>query len=152
MKKDNNKETEESPLEIIFDLINPARRFWSMESMTNDNGVTVPYWEYRVDVKNKSNKTIRNVSVTTEHLGQVSRRPTDQTFDKIKKTICDIKPNCSELVVVHRWPIPVIQPGMLADSYALEYGPIKVTASADDVLPTVRIFQFDYQRDPMLFD
>jgi len=41
---------------------------------------------------------------------------------------------------------------MLAGPSALEYGPIKVTVSADDVPPTVRVFQFDYQAEPMLFD
>jgi len=151
-QKGSDNETKESPLEIIFDQSNPARRFWSMESMKSETGTVIPYWEYRADIKNKSDKTIRNVSVTTEHIGLVPQRPADQVFDKIRKTTCDIKPRCSELVPVLRWPIPGNLPGTLAGSSALEYGPIKITASADDVLPTVRIFQFDYQEEPMLFN
>jgi len=41
---------------------------------------------------------------------------------------------------------------MLADSSTLAYGPVKVTASGDDIQPTTRVFQFDYQREPMIFD
>jgi hypothetical protein len=136
-----------SPLEIIFDPANPARRFWSMES--SEQGV---FWEYRVEIVNHSSKTLRNVSLTTEHLGQMGRRPVDQKFDKFKQVSCDLKPGCSELVRIVPWPIPKIQAGMLASSSALEYGPIKVTASADDVLPSMRLFQFDYQQTPMIFD
>lgn len=90
--------------------------------------------------------------VTTEHLGQMPIRSANQPFDKIKKTSCDIKPWCSELVPVIRWPIPKIQAGMLCGPDALAYGPIKVTASADDTKPSIRIFKFDYQTEQMLFD
>lgn len=143
-----------SPLEIIFDPNNPARRFWSMESPQDENGLPKPgvFWEHRVEVKNNSLRTLRNVSITTEHLGQLPVRPIDQIFDKIKKTSCDLKPGCSELVPVVRWPIPKIQAGMLADLSALEYGPIKIIASADDSAPSVRTFKFDYQTEQMLFD
>jgi hypothetical protein len=74
------------------------------------------------------------------------------SFDKIRKTSCDLKPGMSELVPVIRWPHPKIMAGMLAGGSALEYGPVKVTVSADDVPPAVRVFQFDYQAEPMLFD
>ena len=79
-------------------------------------------------------------------------RPVDQVFDKIGKTSCDLKPGCSELVPVIRWPIPTRQAGMLAGPSALEYGPIKITVGADDTEPTERIFKFDYQVEPMLSD
>src|ERR1017187_10515473 len=72
----------ESPLAIIFDSTNPARRFWSMESVANDTGGRAPFWEYRVEVKNNSMKTLRNASVTTERLGSMPARPFDQAFDK----------------------------------------------------------------------
>ena len=141
------------PLEIIFDPRNPANRFWSMESQIYENGNKKPivFWEYRVEIKNRSFKTIRNVSLTKEHVGQMGKRPVDQIFDKIKQTSCDLKPGCRELVPVIRWPIQRL-PGMLANSTALEYGPIVVTVSGDDVLPTTRIFQFDWQQTPMIFD
>ena len=147
--------TGESPLEIIFDPTNPARRFWSMESPVDDAGQRMPgaFWEYRVEIKNNSTmKTLKNVTVTTERLGRMPARPTDQAFDKVKKTSCDIKPQCSELVPVLHWPIPISQAGMLAGPSALEYGPIRVTAGADDVIAFVRTFSFDYQVEPMLFD
>ena len=144
---------ENPPIEIIFDRTNPARRFWSFESPKDEKGnIKRVFWEYRVEIKNKASHTVRNVSGTTEHTGQLPVRPVDQVFDKIKKTSCDLKPGCSELVPVVRWPHPKIQAGMLAGPSALEYGPVKVTVSADDVPPTVRVFRFDYQVEPMLFD
>jgi hypothetical protein len=142
-------------LEIIFDPKNPAKRFWSRESPRDEKGNPKPgiFWEYRVAIRNNSRKTIRNVSVTVEHIGQnLPVRPVDAIFDKIRKPSCDLKPGTDELIPVIRWPIPVVQAGMLANSTALEYGPVKVTASGDDVPPTERVFQFDYQSEPMLFD
>lgn len=143
-----------SPLEIIFDPSNPARRFWSIEALPGSSGQSMRggFWEYRVEIKNNSSRTLKNVSVTTEHVGQMPIRPVDQPFDKIRKTSCDLKPGCSELVPVVRWPIPIRQVGMLAGPSALEYGPIKVIASADDSTPSIRVFRFDYQAEPMLFD
>lgn len=142
------------PLEIIFDPQNPAKRFWSMESPTDKDGRKLPgaFWEYRVEVKNNSSRTVRNVSVTTERIGQMAQRPSDHYFDKIKKTSCDLKPGCSELVSIIHWPIPIKQAGMLAAEMALEYGPVKVIASADDSMPSIRTFGFDYQAEPMLFE
>ena len=124
-------ETEdESPLEIIFDSTNPARRFWSKESPRDGSGAAKygTFWEYRVEIKNKSTKTIRNVSVTTEHTGQMPVRPMDQIFDKIKKTSCDLKPYCSELVPVIGWPIPKIQAGMLSSGRSAR----RIRASKDN--------------------
>lgn len=139
-----------SPLEIIFDSSNPSKRFWSMESARGKNKSV--FWEYRVEIKNKSSKTIRNVSVTVEHTGLMPVRPVDQFFDKSGIATCDLRPGSSELVPVLQWPIPIVQAGMLAGSTALEYGPIKVIAVADDVSLVTRNFQFDYQAEPMLFE
>jgi hypothetical protein len=143
-----------SPLEIIFDPRNPARRFWSLESPRDENGNKQPgtLYEYRVEIKNNSSKTMRNVSVTVEHLGAMPLRPVDSKFDRTGTVFCDIKPGTGELVSVVRWPHPKKQAGFLAGPSALEYGPIKVAVSADDVAPTTRLFQFDYQAEPMLFD
>jgi hypothetical protein len=132
-----------SPLEILFDSNNPARRFWSMESGA--------FWEYRVEIRNNSAHTLRNVCVSTEHTGQMPIRPTNQAFDKSKKPLCDLQPLCSELIPVIRWPIQR-QPGMLTGPTALDYGPLKVIARADNVKPAVRVFAFDYQSTPMLSD
>ena len=94
-------------------------------------------------------KTLRNVSVTTERIGPMSERPYDNVFDKVKKLSCDIKPGCWELVPVMSWPTNKSQVGMLSGPSALAYGPVKITASADDTAPSVRLFQFDYQTDQM---
>lgn len=146
-RKQNSK-----PLEIIFDLANPANRFWSMEAPASGGGETMPHWEYRVEIKNNSVKTIRNVTVTVEHIGQCQVRPVIPSFDMSENRSCDINPGDSRLVRVVHWPIPVRQPGFLSGPSAIEYGPVVVTASGDDILPTTRKFQFDYQRTPMIFD
>lgn len=144
--------TGESPLEIIFDAQNPSRRFWSMESVRDGNGQATgkAVWEYRVEIKNNSSQTLRDVLVTREHLGRMAIRPTDVVFDRTSKNFCDINPHTSELVKVLGWPIPINQPGMLSSETALEHGPIKVVASAADTLPAIKYFEFDYQKTPML--
>ncbi len=147
-----SKLIKQSPLKIIFDPTNPSDRFWSMESSRGEDEFlgSGAFWEYRVEIKNNSSKTIRNVSVTIECTGLVSERPVDQVFDKSRTTTCDLKPGAGELVSVRQWPIPIAQEGMLAGSSALKQ--IEVVAVADDVPPITRTFQFDYQRKPMLFD
>ncbi len=142
-------------LEIHFDPSNPARRFWSFESPRDRDGNQLPgiFYEYRVAVFNPMGRTIRNVSVTVEHVGMLPQRPMAQTFDKDRSQRRDIQPGCFELVPVVRWPHPKIQAGMLANLSAIvAYGPIVVTVSADDAAPVIRQFWFDYQREPMLFD
>jgi len=143
-----------SPLEIGFDPSNPSHRFWSMESRTNPNRAdeSVPYWEYRVEIKNVSPQTVRNVRVVKEHLGAMPIRPASMPFDLTKKELHDINPGCSALIPIAQWPHPIIQAGMLAGPSALEHGPIQVNASGDDVLPTKRTFKFDYQRTPMIYE
>jgi hypothetical protein len=149
-----NAELETSSLKINFDAANPSKRFWSMESPRDEQGNAQPgvIWEYRVEVENTSSKTIRNVSVVVEHVGPMPVRPLDAKFDKTRKTACDLKPGTTELVAVLRWPVPIIQAGMLAGSSALAYGPIKVIAAGDDITPSERLFHFDYQSEPMIFD
>ena len=142
----------DSRLEIIFDPQNPSQRFWSMESVSDGNGQPTgkAVWEYRVEIKNNSSQTLRDVLVTREHLGRMAIRPTEVVFDRTKNNFCDINPHTSELVKVLGWPIPVRQPGMLSSESALEYGPIKLVASAADTLPAIKHFEFDYQTTPML--
>jgi hypothetical protein len=50
-----------SPLEIIFDPSNPARRFWSMESLRNEKGEVLPgsVWQYKIEIRNNSSKTLK---------------------------------------------------------------------------------------------
>src|SRR5258708_14343731 len=44
-----------SPLEIIFDLANSNKHFWSIIPITDNNGNTIAsQWEYRQVIRNKS--------------------------------------------------------------------------------------------------
>jgi len=139
-------------LEIIFEPLNPARRFWSLESYKDSSGKGRPYWEHRVEIRNNSLKTIRNVMVTIERTGQSPQLPFSPPFKRPQADKCDINPGCSELVQVNIWPHPKRQVGMACGESAWIYGPIKVTASGDDTPSVVRIFAFNYETDQMLFD
>jgi hypothetical protein len=109
-----NTEGERS-LEIIFEPLNPARKFWSMEAKSDFYGrVAGPYWEYRMEIKNGSNKTIRNVAVTVARIGASPEKPRRVDFVRLSAESCDLQPGCSELAAIVRWPIPKIQVGMLA--------------------------------------
>jgi len=136
--------SEASPLEIIFDPNNSMERFWSIEGTD---------WVYRLEIKNNSGKTLKNVSVTAEHTGSISKRPANLIFDKTKTTNCDINPNCSELVPIVRWPVffekPKNSKGWPRVSPAY-YETIKVAASANDTKAVIRRFKFNYKKVPML--
>ena len=140
--------SQESPLEIIFDPANPGRRFWSIEPM-NGKQIAGSFWEYRAVIKNKSVRTVRNVKVTVEAIGDMPTRPEHSQFDINKKPLIDLTPNEETLAVIRRWFNPPIVEGMVGGG---AYGPIKMTASADDALPTTRVFQFDPTQTPMIFE
>jgi hypothetical protein len=147
-----------SPLEIIFDRNNPDGKFWSIEIAVDEsnNGPQVRYWEYRAGIKNTSQRTVRNVSVTTEWIRKAKGLPhqeaVNQEFKRFRTTTCDLKPGCQEMVTIHRWWYPARQPGNFAGESVLAYGTLAVTGSADDVLPTVRHFKFNPELEPMIFD
>ena len=46
--------------------------------------------------------------------------------------------------------IPADRVGLLSGETAREYGPIVLIASATDTLPTTKVFEFDYQQEPIL--
>ena len=140
-----------SPLEIIFDPTNPGRTFWSIAPMKDENGKQIAgsFWEYRAVIKNKSFRTVRNVKVTVEAIGDMPARPEHSQFDINKKPLIDLTPNEETLAVIRRWFNPPIVEGMVGGG---AYGPIKMTASADDVLPTTKVFQFDPEQTPMIFE
>lgn len=143
----------QSPLEIIFEPLNPARRFWSIESHVDDYKRLIgTFWEHRVEIRNNSEVTLRNVTVTIERTGAMPVKPHRALFIRTKKESCDINPGCSELALVNRWPQPKQLAGMLAAESAWGYGPLKVIASADDTAPRETIFDFNYETDQMLFE
>jgi hypothetical protein len=142
-----------SPLEIIFEPLNPARRFWSLESHIDDYKRLIgTFWEHRLEIKNNSSVTLRNVTVIVERTGPSPVKPQRVPFIRTNTETCDINPGCSELVLVNRWPHPKTQVGMLAGPSAWGYGPVIVIASADDALPAKRRFAFNYETDQMFFD
>ena len=139
-------------LEIIFDPTNSGRRFWSIEQMRNEAGEQIAgtFWEYRAVIKNKSSRTVRNAKVTVEAIGDLPTRSELSQFDINKKSLLDLTPDEEALVVIRRWFNPPIVHGMVIGEGA--YGPIKMTASADDVLPATKVFQFDPMQTPMIFE
>ena len=137
-------------LSIIFDSSNPSRKFWSVESQKDEAGKHHPYWEYRAIVRNSSNKTIRNVKVTVECTGPMPTRPEQSLFDMNKKPLIDLNPNEEALVVIRTWYCPHIVAGMAFGEDT--YGPIKLTASADDVSAAVKLFHFDPENTPMVYE
>jgi hypothetical protein len=142
-----------SPLDIIFDPTNPGRKFWSHESPRDPSGLQLPgvIWEYRVLIRNTSTtQTAKNVSATVEGFGALSRRPEHALFDIGQTTATDLQPGAERLIVVLRWPYPAIQAGMAVGEGA--YGPLKITVTADDIPAKSRLFRFDYQRTPMIYD
>ncbi len=110
------------------------------------------YHECRIEVKNASLRTMRNVRVVKEHTGMMLLRPMTMPFDLTRAELHDLNPLCSALVPIAHWPHPKIRAGMAAGPSALIYGPIEVTVSGDDVPPTRRTFMFDWQREPMIYD
>jgi hypothetical protein len=140
------------PLEIIFDPTNPGRKFWSIEPMKAEDGKQTAgsFWEYRAIIKNRSAKTVRNVKVVVEAIGVMPTRPEPSQFDINKKHLIDLTPNEEQLVLIRRWYNPPIVAGMAIGEGI--YGPIKMTASADDIFPTTKFFQFDPMQTPMIFE
>jgi hypothetical protein len=142
-----------SPLEIIFEPLNPGRRFWSLESHSDDYKRLIGnFWEHRVEVKNNSSVTLRKVTVTVERLGSLPVKPQSALFVRTKTDSCDINPGCSELVLINRWPHPKQREGFMTSESAWGYGPIKVVASAEDTIPAETMYDFNYETDQMLFE
>ncbi len=141
-----------SSLEIIFDPANPGRKFWSIEPMKDETGKQIrgSFWEYRAVIKNNSKKTARNVKVVVEAIGPMPTRPETALFDLNKKPVIDIAPHDDALAVIRRWFNPVRVVGMAIGADI--YGPIKVTASADDTRPAVKTFHFDPEKTPMIWE
>jgi hypothetical protein len=141
-------------LKIHFEPANTARRFFSLENNPNPDNLEEnfpPYMEYRVEICNVSAKTVRNVQVTVEHIGDIPHRPQHRLFELTRSISYDIQPHTAVLVPVVRFN-PVPRPGVLAGDSAEAYGPIKITASGDNVLPAVKIFQYNWTKEPAIYE
>jgi hypothetical protein len=140
-----------SPLQIIFDSSNPGRKFWSIEPIKDETGKAKgTHWEYRTLIKNNSPKTLKNVKVIVEAVGPLPHRPEPSYFDINKQPLIDLHPQAEALAVIRRWYNPPIVAGLAVGEDI--YGPIKMTASADDVPPKTKFFHFDPMRTPMIWE
>jgi hypothetical protein len=145
-----------SPLEIVFDSTNPQRKFWSMIPITRVDGEPLgTQWEYRALIRNNSAKTLRNVKATVEAVGPMPTRPEPAvfdigTFDTNRRFKLDLTPHEEALATIRRWYNPPIVPGMVIGDDM--YGPIKMTASADDVPSARKFFHFNPEKTPMIWE
>jgi hypothetical protein len=140
-------------LEIVFDITNPAQRFWKRTQAKDKDGKFMPItlWEYRIGVKNITQKTVRNVRVSVETLGQIPVDPRDFGFQKDNKDCRDIAPGYTELV-----PILWVWPPQAGDAWGPTatalHGPLRVTARGDDVTFSQRLFDYHPGETPALVD
>ena len=149
-KSKRDFQDQESPLEIIFEPLNPDRQFWSMEAPRDAYGrIIKTVWEHRVLIRNQSDATLRNISVMIERSGAIPDKPHRGLFIRTQKDACDLQPGCGELIAIIESPINKKTP--IGGIPGFAYGPIKITASADDVSPAVRWFDFDWQSEQGLF-
>jgi len=128
--------------EIIFDFKNPGRQFWSYRTIEDFSSQTSGI-EYRVKIRNKTRKTLREVKATTENLGPLGSTPASLIFDQTGKETFTLDPGASAFVKLFFTPLPLIQPGTLTGSSTAAYGPIRVTVSALDTKAVERVFQFN---------
>lgn len=132
---------ERDAFEIIFDPKNPGRQFWSHRTIENFSSQTHGI-EYRVKIRNKTQKTLREVKATTETLGPMGSTPVSLIFDQTGKDTFALDPGASTFVKLFFTTLPLTQPGTLMGSSTAAYGPIRVTVSALDTAAVERVFQF----------
>jgi hypothetical protein len=141
-----------SPLLILFDLKNHNRKFWSLEPLRDQTGKQTPgsYWEYRAIVKNSSDRTVRNVKVLVETMGPLATRPQQSVFDIDRKAVRDLAPDEEALAVIRTWYHPPIVQGMVCGDDM--YGPIKMIAYGDNIQPKTKLFHFNPEKTPMIWE
>lgn len=130
--------------EIIFDAENPGRQFWSQRTIETFSSQT-PGIEYRIKIRNRTQRTLHQVKATTETLGPMGS-PQPQTtliFDQTVQDTFTLDPGASAFVKLFFTPLPLIQPGTLMGSSTAAYGPLRVTISALDTAAVERVFQFN---------
>jgi hypothetical protein len=108
------------------------------------------YWEYRAIVKNSSASTVRNVRVLVEATGPLPTRPEQSVFDIDRKAVRDLAPQEEALAVIRMWYNPPRVAGMVCGDDM--YGPIKMIAYGDDVQPRTKLFHFNPERTPMIWE
>jgi hypothetical protein len=127
--------------EIIFDSTNPGRQFWSLKVVGAD--ANIRGIEYRLKIRNKTERTLREVKATTETIGPMGAMPARLVFDQTGEPTFSLDPGASAFVKLFFAPLPIIQPGTLTGGSSSAYGPIRVTVSALDTRTFERIFLFN---------
>jgi hypothetical protein len=77
-------------------------------------------------------------------------RPQQSVFDIDRKAVRDLAPQEEALAVIRVWYNPPIVAGMVC-GYDM-YGPIKMIAYGDDVQPRTKLFHFNPERTPMIWE
>jgi hypothetical protein len=137
-----------APLEIIFDSQNTGRQFWSPKTKSDASEITSI--EYRVKVRNRTNKTIYEVKATTENIGPIGGMPERLIFDQTGEPTFTLDPWASAFVKLFFATSPIRQPGILSGKSSCSYGPIKVTVSALDTKAVEKTFQLNPFEEPMI--
>jgi hypothetical protein len=129
-------------LEIIYDHKNIGRQFREMKTIETFSS-HVSGVEYRVKIRNKTDRTLENVKLKSEHLGQMGTLPIRLIFDETKQPTCTLDPNDSAFVSLFFVPLPLFLPGTpTRRSFPSAYGPMRVTVSAKDTKAVERLFHF----------
>jgi hypothetical protein len=93
---------------MIFDPKNPNGRFWSEQTWTAKDGSHLAKGiEYRVELKNNTDKTIEKVILTNEILTSGKIEPGNCVFVRNKSETIEIHPKSSEPAIVC-----LLQPGI----------------------------------------
>ena len=108
--------------EIVFDTKNPGYQFCSHRTIETFSSQTAGI-EYRVKIRNKTQRTLREVKATTETLGPMGATPSRLIFDQTGQDSFTLDPGTSAFVKLFFTSLPLIQPGMLMGSSTAAYGP-----------------------------
>jgi pyrimidine deaminase RibD-like protein len=139
----NHAPDSEPAFEIIFDPDNAGRQFWSLRTVDSDSR-QIPGIQYRVKVRNRTNKTLYEVKATSETLGQLGSLPTRLEFEQTAEVTFTLDPGASAFINLFFVPLPLMQPGTVTGaSSSAAYGPIRVTISALNTATVERTFQFN---------
>jgi hypothetical protein len=76
--------------------------------------------------------------------------PEQSVFDIDRKRVRDLAPEEEALAVIRAWYNPPIVVGMVCGDDM--YGPIKMIAHGDDIQPRTKLFHFNPERTPMIWE
>ena len=128
--------------EIIYDLKNIGRQFREMKTIEGFSS-HVTGIEYRVKIRNKTDRTLEDVKVKSEGLGLIGNLPIRLIFDETKQPTCTLDPNESAFVPLFFVPLPLFLPGTpMGRTFSRVEGPLRVTVSAKDTKAVEREFNF----------